>query len=43
MPQVDGTVDEIVSYDLEMESFASATEKDEVEVLEANCHGTQEN
>ena len=39
-PQVDGTVDEIVSYDLEMESFASATEKDVVEVLEANFHGT---
>ena len=30
---------EIVSYDLEMESFASSTEKDVVEVLEANVHG----
>ena len=33
-------MDEIVSYDLEMESFASATEKDVVEVLEENFHGT---
>ena len=33
-------MDEIVSYDLEIESFASATEKDVVEVLEANFHGT---
>ena len=40
IPQVDSTVDELVSYDLEIESFASATEKDVVEVLETNFYGT---
>ena len=40
IPQVDGTVDEIISYDLEMESFALATKKDVVEGLEANFYAT---
>ena len=33
-------MDEIVSYDLEMESFASSTKKYVVEVLEEYFHGT---
>ena len=40
IPQVDGLVDSVVSYELKIEAHEDCTEEEMTEALEANFHGT---